>query len=67
MGPELEGVPHMPTWKIWGDDKDPLFEGNEDEVKTAFVTTYASRKDTYVEDPDGNEYVYDSGKWKELT
>jgi hypothetical protein len=46
------------TWKIWGDSKDPLFEGTEDEVKTAYKASYAKRDDTYVEDPDGNEFVY---------
>lgn len=68
---ELEGVrvaPGPPAWKIWGDKPDSLFEGTEEEVKDEYAAEYVGREDTYIEDPHGNEYIWDviAGEWRLL-
>lgn len=55
------------TWKVWGNEHDPLFEGTEEEAKD-FLRANADREDAYLEDPDGREFMLDeSGTWAPAT
>jgi hypothetical protein len=64
---DIEAVPKM-TWKIWGSERDSLFEGTEEEVKDKYAAEYVEREDLFIEDPDGNEYIWDvtAKEWRHL-
>lgn len=46
-----------PSWKVWCDNRDPLFEGGENEAKEYLKTQCTERDDVYLEDPDGREFM----------
>lgn len=56
----------MPTWKVWTDAREPVFEGDEEEARTYFVEYFANSKDAALESPDGDSWAYQDGVWVSL-
>jgi len=53
----------MLTWKVWANDFDLMFEGNEAAAR-AFVVEHLPRiPDLVLESPEGGSYSYEDGRW----
>jgi hypothetical protein len=56
-------------WRVWGNARDPYFEGSESGAKADAERRTLNEDDDdgdgiYIENPDGDEFVFDSGKWE---
>jgi len=60
-------VSGTPVWRVWGDGRDPVFEGSETDAKAKLIELDEAdpKRYLYLEDPDGNEYTYNpvTEKW----
>jgi hypothetical protein len=53
------------TWTVWSDSRRPLLPNATEEEAKQFVEDprNAPRGDLYIQDPEGNEYVLEGGRW----
>ena len=52
----------MPTWKVWAENDDLLYESTEDEAR-AYVTGSQAASSLTLESSDGDPYRYQDGSW----
>ncbi len=54
-----------PPWAVWGDAREPVYEGTEEETKQ-FVEAAQPNQDLYIQTPGGKELLYEGGRWVEV-
>lgn len=50
-------------WQVWSDAKAPLLENTTEEDAKEFVENQTRRSDLYIQSPEGEELIYEGGKW----
>jgi hypothetical protein len=67
LAQDLSMKPQDHDWAVWGDVREPLFVGTEQDAKSHYTALPANEKErAYLTDPKGNNHIYDevTDEWR---